>query len=355
MKQALLGLGKAEIKEIITQWGHSPFRADQLHSYLWRGVPFEEMKVLPPELRAQLAEGYVESGVTILRCHTASDGTIKLLFGLQDHQAVEGVVMSYEHGQTLCLSTQAGCRMGCVFCASTIDGRARDLTWQEMLGQVVVANSYIRLQQGLKDLRILHNVVLMGSGEPLDNYDHTLQFLHIITSQEGLGLSARNISLSTCGIPKRMIQLADEGLPVTLCLSLHAPTDDLRKMIMPGAAKIATIDEVMQAARFYVKQTSRRLIIEYTLIEGLNDTKEMAKSLAMLLSHLQCHVNIIPLNPIGERDFKAPSNNRIHEFVNALKEMGISCTRRRTLGDEVSGACGQLKRMTQKAIKEAIQ
>ena len=259
---------------------------------------------------------------------------------LRDGNCIETVLMQYRHGNTVCISSQVGCRMGCRFCASTLEGRVRDLTAGEMLGEVLCANRYLSPE----DIRVSH-VVLMGSGEPLDNYDNVIRFLRLLREEEGIRLSIRNVSLSTCGIVPKMYQLAEENLPVTLCVSLHAPNDEIRKMTMP-VAYTWSIPEILEACRNYIRKTGRRVIFEYALSDGVNAGEEQAKELASILRGMQCHVNLIPLNTVEERDMKGISEDKVRRFLKILQDNNISATRRREMGDDIEGACGQLRRKT---------
>ena len=256
--------------------------------------------------------------------------------------------MRYHHGDTLCVSTQVGCRMGCAFCASTLDGRVRNLTAGEILGQVVAANGHIRKQD---PERRIHNIVLMGSGEPLDNYDNVVKFLRLVNDPRGLNISLRNVSLSTCGLVRKMYDFAAEGLPVTLSLSLHAPNDEIRRRIMP-VANAYPISEVLDACRYYVEKTGRRVIFEYALIKNVNCETKHAEELARRLRGLQCHVNLIPLNDVKERNLEAPSKQDVAAFLKRLELKNISATVRREMGADIDGACGQLRR---KALQDGVQ
>jgi 23S rRNA (adenine2503-C2)-methyltransferase len=251
---------------------------------------------------------------------------------------VEGVLMRYKYGISLCISTQVGCRMGCRFCASTLEGRVRDLTAGEMLGEILSANRMLEAEKN----RVSH-VVLMGSGEPLDNYDAVIRFLRLMKEEDGIQLSLRNISLSTCGIVPKMYELAEEGLPVTLCVSLHAPTDEIRRKTMPIAYSWS-IGEILDACRNYIRKTGRRVIFEYALSDGLNAEEAHAEQLARLLRGMQCHVNLIPLNAVKERELKGIDEEKVRRFLKVLQDNGISATRRREMGDDIEGACGQLRR-----------
>jgi len=240
---------------------------------------------------------------------------------------------------SLCISTQVGCRMGCRFCASTLEGRVRDLTAGEMLGEILCANRFLA-EEGVK----VSHVVLMGSGEPLDNYDEVIRFLRLLREEDGVRLSLRNVSLSTCGIVPKMYALADEHLPVTLCVSLHAPNDDIRRELMP-IAHTWSIREILEACRYYIQKSGRRVVFEYALTEGINASPEAAAELAGRLKGLQCHVNLIPLNTVRERNLKGVTEEQIVRFQKALEDRHISVTRRREMGDDIEGACGQLRRV----------
>ena len=254
--------------------------------------------------------------------------------------------MRYHHGDTLCVSTQVGCRMGCAFCASTLGGLIRNLTPGEILGQIVQVNRMI-----LSEGRRVHNVVLMGSGEPLDNYENVVKFLRLATDAGGLNLSARSISLSTCGLVPAMKKFADEGIPVTLSVSLHAPTDEIRKRIMP-VANAYSIDDILDACRYYIKKTGRRVIFEYALAGGVNCDVRHAEMLSRKLRGMQCHVNLIPLNHVAESALMPPPEGAVEAFLQKLSEMHISATRRREMGDDIEGACGQLRRSVLQNTKE---
>jgi len=275
-----------------------------------------------------------------LRRESPLDGTVKFLYELRDGNCVEGVLMRYHYGVSLCISTQVGCRMGCRFCASTLEGRVRDLTAGEMLGEILCANRFLA-EEGVK----VSHVVLMGSGEPLDNYEQVIRFLRLLREEGGVQLSLRNVSLSTCGLVPRILQLAEEGLPVTLCISLHAPNDEIRRKTMP-IANTYTIDQILEACRVYLKKTGRRIIFEYALSDGVNAGEEQAYELADRLRGMQCHVNLIPLNAVKERSLRSVTEAQTARFLKALESRHISATRRREMGDDIEGACGQLRRKT---------
>lgn len=335
----LTGMTGAELKEWVKAQGYPAFRAKQIFQWIHRGAEFGEMTNLSKELREKLEQTAVAQPVHIrLKKESPLDGTVKLLYELHDGNCVEGVVMRYKYGISLCISTQVGCRMGCRFCASTLEGRVRDLTAGEMLGEILCANRLLE-EEGVK----VSHVVLMGSGEPLDNYDQVIRFLWLLREENGIQMSIRNVSLSTCGIVPKMYDLANEGLPVTLCISLHAPTDEIRRQTMPIAYSWS-ISEILEACRNYIRKTGRRVIFEYALSDGLNAEEKHAEQLAVLLRGIQCHVNLIPLNVVKERELKGISEDKVQRFLKVLQENHISATRRREMGDDIEGACGQLRR-----------
>lgn len=329
-----------ELQELVKSLGQPAFRFKQVNEWLMRGMRPEEMTNLPKALREELSK--IPFGGASIHAKYASkqDGTVKYLFALEDGNLVEGVLMRYHHGNTLCLSTQVGCRMNCAFCASTLSGRVRDLTAGEMLSQVTAIE---RDEPKTASGRAVTNIVLMGSGEPLDNYDNVVAFLHRAVSPEGLGISARNISLSTCGLLPNMKRLAAEAPHVTLCVSLHAHSDEQRSAIMP-INRAYPISELLNAAKEYAEETGRRVIFEYALIEGVNASKEDADALASRLRGINCHVNLIPLNPVPERDLKGATRKQAMQFVAWLTERHVSATVRREMGTDIEGACGQLRR-----------
>lgn len=331
----LLGCTIEELKIVIEELGAPAYRAKQLYARLQKGVPIAEMTELPADFRKVLQEKHSEGFLKTVKKLQSPDGTAKYLFLLDDENVIESVLMKYRHGYTVCVSTQAGCRMGCVFCASCYAGLMRNLTAGEMLSQVLNINKDIAGYE-----RAITNVVLMGSGEPFDNYENTVRFIRMLHDEQGLNISLRNISLSTCGIVPRILDFINEDLPITLCISLHAADDETRTKILP-IAKIYRIQEVLIAAKKYYEKTGRRIIIEYTLIKGVNDSLADANKLKKLLAGLNCHVNLIPCNE-SEKGFSAPSKKMIYAFLNALAP--LSATVRRSLGSELEGACGQLRR-----------
>ena len=337
----LTGMTCEELTSWIRDQGWPAFRGKQIFRWIHQGADFEDMTNLPKNMREELKTKSVAQPVRIrLERKSRADGTVKFLFELKDGNCVEGVLMQYKYGMSLCISTQVGCRMGCRFCASTLEGKIRDLTAGEMLGEILCANRYLQTENA----KVSH-VVLMGSGEPLDNYDNVIRFLKLLREDEGIRLSLRNVSLSTCGIVPKIYELAEENLPVTLCISLHAPNDAIRRKTMP-VANSWSIDEILEACRNYIRKTGRRVIFEYALSEGVNAGEEQAKELAERLRGMQCHVNLIPLNIVEERDMKGVTEENVRRFLKILQDKNISATRRREMGDDIEGACGQLRRRT---------
>ena len=340
MRTELTGMTAAELGEWCRAQGLPAFRAKQIFRWIHQGADFDGMTNLSLDLREKLSSIAVAQPVSILDMRRSTlDDTVKFLFGLADGNCVEGVLMRYHHGYTLCISTQVGCRMGCAFCASTIEGCVRDLTAGEMLGQILCANRYLHGEDRV------HNVVLMGSGEPLDNYDNVTRFLRLLREPEGIQIGLRNVSLSTCGLVPKMMRFAEEDLPVTLSVSLHAPNDEIRRQLMP-IARTYPMEELLRACRYYVEKTGRRVIFEYALVGGLNDGDAHAAELASRLRGLQCHVNLIPLNSVPERGLRGVNEATVRRFLDKLESLHISATRRREMGDDIEGACGQLRRRT---------
>lgn len=342
----LTGMTCGELTAWVKEQGYPAFRGKQIFRWIHQGADFDGMTNLSKDLREELSREAVAQPVKIgMTRQSELDGTVKFLYELKDGNCVEGVLMRYKYGVSLCISTQVGCRMGCRFCASTLEGRVRDLTAGEMLGEILSANRYLA-----PECEKISHVVLMGSGEPLDNYDNVIRFLRLLREEEGIRLSLRNVSLSTCGIVPKMYALADENLPVTLCVSLHAPNDEIRRVTMP-IANTWSIDEILKACRYYIQKTGRRVIFEYALSDGINAGEEQAKELADRLRGMQCHVNLIPLNVEEERDMKGVTEDNVRRFLKVLQERNISATRRREMGDDIEGACGQLRRKTINATK----
>lgn len=338
--------GKTDIKslelaqlehEVVTR-GEKKFRARQMYEWMHRHLvrSFDEMTNLPASFRQTCKEAFAFTNLQLVRRQVSKvDGTQKFLFALADGNVVESVWMRYKHGNSVCISSQVGCRMGCRFCASTLDGLTRNLLPSEMLDQIYA----ITLLTGER----VSNVVVMGTGEPLDNYDHLLTFLKLLTDENGLHISQRNVTVSTCGLAPRMYALADEKLQITLALSLHATTDEKRKALMP-VANSYSIAELMDACSYYIQKTGRRMTFEYSMVKGVNDSEEDAKKLTLLAKPLGCHVNLIPVNPIKERDFKAPDISYVYAFQKRLEHNGVNVTVRREMGRDIDGACGQLRK-----------
>ena len=336
-KTDIKSLNYSQLEFSIHQMGEKTFRAKQIYEWMHMKLvsDFSEMTNLSKALREKLKEVFSFTLLKPIKILSSEiDGTQKYLFQLHDGNVIESVLMRYKHGNSVCISTQVGCRMGCSFCASTLDGLVRNLTPAEMLEQIY------RIQAETNER--VSNIVLMGSGEPFDNYSNVLQFLDIITSENGLNISARNITISTCGIVPKIRELADEKLQITLAISLHASDDQVRKELMPIARKYE-IDAIIDACQYYFNKTKRRLTFEYSLVAGVNDTEEEAKKLSKLLKGLNCHVNLIPVNPIKERDFKQSDQYQIEKFKNNLEKNGINVTIRREMGRDIQGACGQLR------------
>lgn len=327
-----------EMTEVLKTLGQPSFRAKQIFEWLHSKLvtSYDAMTNLPVSLRETLKEKYP---ITVLEevnaLHSANDETIKYLFRLNDNRVIESVLMKYHYGNSVCISSQVGCRMGCKFCASTIGGKERDLLPSEMLEQIY------RIQT-LSGQRVSH-LVVMGTGEPFDNYENLMRFLRLLTDPNGLNLSARNITVSTCGIPDRIRAFAEEGMPITLALSLHAPNNEVRKQLMPVATQY-DLEEVLDAFQYYYDKTGRRLTFEYSMVEEVNDQEEHAKELAKRLKGLNCHVNLIPVNPIKERNFRQSESKRIQNFKNILEKNRINVTIRREMGADINAACGQLRK-----------
>lgn len=326
-----------ELENWMKAEGQPAFRAKQVFQWLHEKyvASAEEMTNLPKDLRTKLSESGVVTIKEELRQESASDGTVKFLYRLQDDQMIETVFMRHDYGNSVCISSQAGCRMGCRFCASTIGGLVRNLTASEMLEQIYASSRAM-------GERISH-VVVMGTGEPLDNYENLIRFLRLLTDEKGYNLSARNITVSSCGIVPRIYDLAEENLPITFALSLHAPTDEERKELMPVAHRY-TLAETLDACRAYFDRTGRRVTFEYSLVKGKNDSKEQAIKLAKLLAGMNCHVNLIPINPVEEREYEKSDQDSIAKFKLTLEKNHINATIRKSMGSDIDAACGQLRR-----------
>lgn len=327
-----------ELKEVAVKMGEKSFRAAQLFSWMHEKTvcSYDEMTNLSVSFREKLKKEYPMAALECVQMQVSKiDGTRKFLFRLEDGHVVESVWMEYHHGNSVCISTQVGCKMGCRFCASTLGGWIRNLKPSEMLEQIYQI-------QRIMGKRV-SNIVLMGTGEPMDNYDAVVRFIRLISHEKGLHISQRNITVSTCGIVPKIRQFADEQLNVTLALSLHAPNDEKRRELMPIANRYS-LKEVLDACRYYYDRTGRRLTFEYSLVGGKNDTEEDARQLAALLKGLNCHVNLIPVNPIKERDYVQSGQKVIEAFKNKLENYKINVTIRREMGRDIDGACGQLRK-----------
>ena len=340
---------KDELKNLMTELGEKPFRAKQIYSWLHEHLvtSYDEMGNIPGKLKEKLKDYPIAALEMVDEQISAIDGTRKYLFRLSDGNVIESVLMRYKHGNSVCISSQVGCKMGCRFCASTIGGWTRNLLPSEMLDQIY------RIQS-ITGERV-SNVVVMGTGEPMDNYDNVVRFIRLISSDKGLNISQRNLTISTCGIVPGIKKFAEEGLQVTLALSLHAPNDEVRKTLMPIANSFK-LKDVLEACHYYFEKTGRRLTFEYSLVKGVNDNLEEAKALTELIKDQHGHVNLIPVNPIKERSYVQSNHavieafknklekNGIKQFKNYLERHGINATVRREMGRDIGGACGQLRK-----------
>ena len=335
----LASLNLSEMEELCKELGEPKFRAKQIYEGVTQGKAISEMSNIGSSLKNNLLERFCDVPIKLHTKLVGKDGTVKYVYELADGNIIEGVYMSYKYGNTLCVSTQVGCRMGCKFCASTLGGLVRNLSAGEILSQVLFVN---RDNGGDIKNRKVTNIVLMGSGEPLDNFDNVIKFFELVSSENGINISQRNISLSTCGLVDKIRDLAELDLQITLTISLHAPNDEMRKTIMPIANRYP-IAELMDAIKYYFNKTKRRIIFEYSLIDGKNDTFECADELSKLLKGLVCHVNLIPLNKVDERGLVGTNRKKAYAFMDRLEKNGISATVRRTMGADIEGACGQLR------------
>ena len=333
----LRSLTPDELKKLMAELGEKPFRAGQIFSWLHekRAGSYDEMSDISKILRERLKREYPLKTLNEEECLVSKDGTRKYLFSLHDGNVIESVLMHYSYGNSVCISSEVGCAMGCRFCASTIGGKVRPLEACEMLLEVYAIQNAI-------DERI-SNIVVMGIGEPLDNYDELVRFIRLVSDEKGLNLSRRSITVSTCGIVPKIYNLADEDLSVTLAISLHAPNDEKRKELMPIANRYS-IDELMAAAKYYFEKTGRRVSFEYALAEGRNDGDEDAAQLAKLLKGFPCHVNLIPVNPVTESGIRGTQTSHVQLFYKKLEKYGINVTIRREIGTDINGACGQLRK-----------
>lgn len=334
----ILDLNLEKLKQWMQENKENEFRAKQVFDWIYKKNvwEFDSMNNISKVTKEKLKKSfYIEIPEVVHVYKSNFDDTFKFLYKYKDGNIIESVVMKYKHGNSICVSTQIGCRMGCKFCASTKEGMVRNLTNGEILAQILKAQEYIKER--------ISNIVLMGSGEPLDNYDNVMEFLNIVNAEYSLNIGQRHITLSTCGIVPKIKELADRNLQITLAISLHAPNDDLRKNMMPIANKY-TIDQIMEACKYYIEKTKRRITFEYALVKESNDSKECAVELSNLLKGMLCHVNLIPVNEVKENNFKKSSTDNIKRFYNILMENGIETTIRREMGSDINAACGQLRR-----------
>ncbi len=336
-KELLQNYSLAELRQRLSEEGFPKYRADQLYRWLNKNTPFDEMTDLPKAFIERLKGSFTERAVYIEKKFVSSDGSIKYLYRLCDGNIIEGIFMPHGYGNTVCVSTQVGCRMGCAFCASGIGGLVRNLQPAEILGQILAVNGSLPQEERIT------NVVLMGSGEPLDNYDNVTKFIELANAREGLNISQRNISLSTCGICENIKRLADDGFGVTLSVSLHATTDEHRRNLMPISKKY-TVAELIEAVKYYFEKTGRRIIFEYSMVKGENIDYFDAKRLRELTKGYPSHVNLIMLNPVKEKNVKGCTKEEAARFLKRLTDMGVSATIRKSFGTDVGGACGQLRR-----------
>ena len=338
MKKDLRSLTFEELQKVIEEIGEKKYRGEQIYSWIHKKYvsSLEDMTNISLKTRQKLSEDYELEEMTVEQLQVSQiDGTRKYLFKLPDGNLIESVLMHYNHGDSICISSQAGCNMGCRFCASTIGGKVRDLTTGEMLNQIY----RIMSDTG----RRISNLVVMGTGEPLDNYDNLVRFIRMLSDERGVGLSQRNITVSTCGIIPNMRKLSDEKFQITLALSLHASCQEEREQLLPVSRKYK-MDEVIQACDEYFLKTGRRITYEYAMVDGVNCSPEDADRLAKLFAHRNCHINLIPLNPISESSFKGPRRRDALDFCRRLNDRGINATIRRSMGQDIDGACGQLRR-----------
>lgn len=346
-KRDLRSFTLEKLTEEMKSLGEKPFRAKQIYGWLHQKqvTSFDEMTNISKDLRKKLEENYTLKTLKIVeKLVSKEDNTSKYLFDIGDNIVIESVLMKYSYGNAVCISSQAGCRMGCTFCASTIGGLERDLLPGEMAGQIY------EIQRATGER--VSNVVIMGSGEPLDNYDNVMDFLEIIHSKEGNNLSHRHITLSTCGIVDKIYKLAEEKLQITLAISLHAPNNEIRQNTMPVARKY-DYDSLIKAAKYYADTTKRRVTFEYALIKGVNDGEDNARELASRLKGLMCHVNLIPVNDVKENNYVRSTEENIRSFAETLQRFGIETTVRRKLGSDINAACGQLRKSyKEKKVKE---
>ena len=327
-----------EMEALAISLGEKAFRGKQLFQWVYekQADDFDEMTNLSAAFREKLKENYCISGVRQVEKQVSKkEDTAKYLFALEDDHVIESVWMKYRHGNSVCISSQVGCRMGCTFCASTLTGLTRNLTAGEMLSQIY------QIQKDTKER--VSNIIVMGMGEPIDNYEELLRFIKLVSCEKGIGISQRNITVSTCGLVDKIRMLADEKLQITLAISLHAPNDEKRQELMPNAQRYS-MDEVLDACRNYFQETGRRITFEYSLVAGVNDSDEDARELSSRIHDINCHVNLIPVNPIKERSYRRSTHQAVENFKIKLEKCGINVTIRREMGSDIDGACGQLRK-----------
>lgn len=338
-KKSIYSLQLEELKDWLKDQGDKPFRAEQIYDWLYkkRATSFEEMSNLSKPLRDKLEEHFVLTNLSTIIQQTSSDGTIKFLFEMQDGVSIETVLMRHEYGNSVCVTTQVGCRIGCTFCASTLGGLKRNLEAGEIVAQVV------KVQQALDETdERVSSIVIMGIGEPFDNYDNMLSFLKIVNHDKGLNIGARHITVSTSGIIPKIYEFADENMQINFAISLHAPNSELRSRLMP-INRAYKLPDLMDSVRYYVNKTGRRISFEYGLFGGVNDQVEHAEELAQLVKGLKCHINLIPVNYVPERDYVRTPKNQIFKFERTLRDLGVNVTIRREQGHDIEAACGQLR------------
>ncbi len=339
LKESIYSLRPDELEEWLKEHGEKPFRAAQIYDWLYnkRVKTFEEMLNLSKGLREKLEANFALTTLSTIVKQESKDGTIKFLFQLQDGYSIETVLMRHDYGNSICVTTQVGCRIGCTFCASTLGGLKRHLMAGEIVEQVV------KVQQQLDETNErVSSIVIMGIGEPFDNYDAMMNFLKIVNNDKGLNIGARHITVSTSGIVPKIYEFADEGMQINFAVSLHAPNQEARQKLMP-IARAYKLDELLEAVRYYTKKTGRRVTFEYGLMSGENDSVEVAEELSALIKNIKCHVNLIPINYVPERDYIRTSRSKIFEFEKTLKKNGINVTIRREQGADIAAACGQLR------------
>ncbi|GAC92097.1 ribosomal RNA large subunit methyltransferase N [Anoxybacillus flavithermus NBRC 109594] len=349
MKPSIYSMRLEDLQSWVEQQGEKPFRATQIFEWLYkkRVTSFEDMTNIPKALRERLAEHFVITTLKTLVQQTSKDGTMKFLFELHDGYSIETVLMRHDYGNSICVTTQVGCRIGCTFCASTLGGLKRNLQAGEIVAQVV------KVQKALDETNErVSSIVVMGIGEPFDNYDELIKFLKIVNHPKGLHIGARHITVSTSGIIPKIYQFADENMQINFAISLHAPNTELRSKLMP-INRAYKLPELMEAVRYYIEKTGRRVTFEYGLFGGVNDQIEHAEELAQLIKGLKCHVNLIPVNYVPERNYVRTPREQIFAFEKTLKKHGINVTIRREQGHDIDAACGQLRAKERKEETKA--